>query len=129
MQMVRIILRLTSTIASNASLYTDSNAREMLHRVRDFRSSWTLKQTEPVAGNYYPATTAAYIKDASAQLTLLVDAAQGVARYELGSRDDPHGQPAQRRTPEASAEPDRVARRRRVSRTARHARMATRAAP
>ena len=79
-----LILRLTSTIASNASLYTDSNAREMLHRVRDFRSSWTLKQTEPVAGNYYPATTAAYIKDASAQLTLLVDAAQGVASLADG---------------------------------------------
>jgi len=79
-----LILRLTSTIASNASLYTDSNAREMLHRVRDFRSSWTLKQTEPVAGNYYPATTAAYIKDAGAQLTLLVDAAQGVASLADG---------------------------------------------
>jgi len=44
---------------------------------RDFRPTWELNQTEPVAGNYYPLTAAMYIQDERRQLALLTDRAQG----------------------------------------------------
>lgn len=79
-----LIMHMTSGVASNASLWTDSNGREMLHRVRDYRPTWTLNQTEHAAGNYYPVTTAAFIRDEHTQLTLLIDSAQGVASLADG---------------------------------------------
>lgn len=42
--------------------YTDSNGREMLRRVRDFRPTWDLEVIEPVAGNFYPVTSAIYLE-------------------------------------------------------------------
>jgi len=47
-----------------------------LERKRDFRLTWDLKQTEPVAGNFYPVGTAISIRDSDAQLTILTDAVQ-----------------------------------------------------
>lgn len=44
------------------TFYTDSNGREYLKRVRDFRPTWNLTVTEPVSGNYYPLTVGAYIQ-------------------------------------------------------------------
>jgi len=43
--------------AAEGAIWTDSNGREMLRRVRDHRPSWELQVTEPVAGNYYPITS------------------------------------------------------------------------
>ena len=48
--------------AAGATFYTDSNGREYLKRVRDFRPTWNLTITEPVSGNYYPLTAGAYIQ-------------------------------------------------------------------
>lgn len=48
----------------------------MLARKRDFRPTWPLKQTEPIAGNFFPVNSAAAIRDDKAQLTVLVDASQ-----------------------------------------------------
>jgi len=47
---------------AGATFYTDSNGREYLKRVRDFRPTWNLTITEPVSGNYYPLTAGAYIQ-------------------------------------------------------------------
>ncbi len=47
---------------AGANFYTDSNGREYLKRVRDFRPTWNLTITEPVSGNYYPLTAGAYIQ-------------------------------------------------------------------
>jgi hypothetical protein len=66
-------------IASAGKLLTDSNGREMLHRKRDFRPTWDLIQTEPVAGNYFPVNAAVALADEKAQLTLLVDSTAGAA--------------------------------------------------
>merc|ERR1712217_499355 len=52
------------------------NGREMIERKRDFRYSWHLNQTEPVAGNYFPITTALAIRDSQAQLTALIETSQ-----------------------------------------------------
>ena len=51
-----------SNITSKDTFYTDSNGREMLKRVRDYRPTWKLEVNEPVSGNYYPLTTGMYLK-------------------------------------------------------------------
>lgn len=63
---------------TNGTFYTDSNGREILKRVRDFRSTWQLKNLEPVAGNYYPVNSRLMIKAApDFQAALLTDRSQG----------------------------------------------------
>lgn len=79
-----VVSRFASGLASGAELYTDSNGREMQRRQRDYRPSWQLKQTEPVAGNYFPVNTAAFVRDATAQLTILTDGSQGGASLASG---------------------------------------------
>ena len=79
-----VVSRFASGLASGAELYTDSNGREMQRRQRDHRPSWQLNQTEPVAGNYFPVNTAAFVRDAGAQLTILTDSSQGGASLASG---------------------------------------------
>ena len=50
--------------------YTDSEGQEMQYRKRNYRPTWVLNVTEPVAGNYYPMNTASYIQDKSRDLQL-----------------------------------------------------------
>lgn len=71
-----IVSRIVTNLRTSGQCLTDSNGREMLQRKRDYRPSWKMNQTEPVAGNYYPVTTALAIRDAHAQLTMLTDASQ-----------------------------------------------------
>jgi len=75
------------------SVWTDSNGREFQHRILNYRPTWELEVHEPVAGNFYPITTAMYIKgdmmQASgktkrAQLSVLVDRAQAGASLRSG---------------------------------------------
>lgn len=47
-----VVIRFQSDLKSNSLFYTDSNGREILTRKRDFRPTWQLDQTEPVAGNF-----------------------------------------------------------------------------
>lgn len=79
-----IVSRFNTSIASAAEVLTDSNGRDMLLRKRDFRPSWDFTQTEPVAGNYYPINSAVAIKDSTAQLTVLVDRAEGAGSVADG---------------------------------------------
>lgn len=59
-----VISRFSAPSLATASVfYTDANGREFQRRVRDRRPTWNLNLTEPVAGNYYPTTAAAFIKD------------------------------------------------------------------
>ncbi len=55
-------VKYTSGLASGGTFYTDANGREMQRRERDARPTWTLDVHEPVAGNYYPLTSAMYIE-------------------------------------------------------------------
>jgi len=80
-----LVTRFVTPIASNGRMLSDSNGREMLHRRRDSRPTWNFTQTEEVAGNYFPLTTAAAIRDANTQLTVLVDAAMGAGSITDGS--------------------------------------------
>ncbi|RXN26527.1 lysosomal alpha-mannosidase [Labeo rohita] len=82
-----VITRLETDIKSSDYFYTDSNGREVLERRKDYRPTWDLKQTEPVAGNYYPINSRAYIKasDDKHQLTVVTDRSQGASSLYNGS--------------------------------------------
>ncbi|KAI4882355.1 hypothetical protein NFI96_027804, partial [Prochilodus magdalenae] len=80
-----VITRFDSNIASAGYFYSDSNGREVLERRKDYRPTWDLKQTEPIAGNYYPINSRAFIKDGKAQLTVVTERSQGVSSIYNGS--------------------------------------------
>uniref|UniRef100_A0AAY5JWD1 Lysosomal alpha-mannosidase n=1 Tax=Esox lucius TaxID=8010 RepID=A0AAY5JWD1_ESOLU len=80
-----VITRFDTSINSSGIFYTDSNGREVLQRRKDYRPTWTLTQTEPVAGNYYPINSRAYIKDEKDQLTVVTDRSQGGGSIQDGS--------------------------------------------
>ncbi|XP_066512258.1 lysosomal alpha-mannosidase-like [Hoplias malabaricus] len=80
-----VITRLDSNINSAGYFYTDSNGREVLERRKDYRPTWDLKQTEPIAGNYYPINSRAFIKDANSQMTVVTDRSQGISSIYNGS--------------------------------------------
>nr|CAB3263606.1 lysosomal alpha-mannosidase-like [Phallusia mammillata] len=80
-----VISRFETPLATAGYFYTDANGREVLERKRDYRPTWTLNQTEPVAGNYYPVNSRIYIKDSKFQLTVLNDRSQGGASLSDGS--------------------------------------------
>ncbi|CAI6010775.1 unnamed protein product [Closterium sp. NIES-65] len=79
-----VVTRFVSPINSSKAFYSDSNGRSYLKRVVDYRSDWDLNVTDPIAGNYYPLTVGAFIKDKEAQLSVLVDRAAGAASLASG---------------------------------------------
>ncbi|XP_055477049.1 lysosomal alpha-mannosidase isoform X2 [Psammomys obesus] len=80
-----VISRFDTPMKTKGQFYTDSNGREILRRRRDYRPTWRLNQTEPVAGNYYPVNTRIYITDGHMQLTVLTDRSQGGSSLKDGS--------------------------------------------
>ena len=88
-----VVIKFETSLRSNGVFYTDSNGREMIKRVRDFRPTWKLNQTEPVSGNYYPINSRIYIRDeaaiksslTAAQFTVVTDRSQGGSSIEDGS--------------------------------------------
>ncbi|KAL0379122.1 UNVERIFIED_CONTAM: Alpha-mannosidase [Sesamum radiatum] len=72
-----VITRLSANMVTDKVFYTDSNARDFLKRVRDYRADWPLTVTQPVAGNYYPINLGIYIEDNKSELSVLVDRATG----------------------------------------------------
>lgn len=82
-----IVTRWSTDLATQGIMYTDSNGRELQRRVRDARPTWLLNVTERIAGNYFPTTLTAQIRDegvaanaaAARQLSVITDRAQGAA--------------------------------------------------
>ncbi|GLT81593.1 hypothetical protein SLE2022_000350 [Rubroshorea leprosula] len=62
---------------TNRTFYTDSNGRDFVKRIRDFRKDWDLEVNQPVAGNYYPINLGIYMQDDSTELSVLVDRSVG----------------------------------------------------
>ena len=79
-----ISMRISSAVNSGEEFYTDSNGREMLKRALNYRPTWPLEVSEPVAGNYYPLTAALAIKDNSNEMSVLVDRACGGTSLNSG---------------------------------------------
>ena len=80
-----VIYKLSSSIASDSTFYTDSNGREFMRRVKNTHE-YTSQVYQPVAGNYYPISAAAYIvdKNTGVQLSVLTDRSLGGASLESG---------------------------------------------
>ncbi|XP_063974588.1 lysosomal alpha-mannosidase isoform X1 [Diachasmimorpha longicaudata] len=81
-----IVSKFSSNLESKGVFFTDSNGREMLKRVRDFRPTWKLNLSEPIAGNYYPVTAKISLRDEEKQLRMSVlnDRAQGGSSMRNG---------------------------------------------
>ncbi|KAK1422413.1 hypothetical protein QVD17_25512 [Tagetes erecta] len=72
-----IATKFTTYIKSNKTFYTDSNGRDFIERVRDYRADWDLEVNQPIAGNYYPINLGIYLKDEKNELSVLVDRSVG----------------------------------------------------
>ncbi|KAL3274851.1 hypothetical protein HHI36_019633 [Cryptolaemus montrouzieri] len=74
-----IISRFETPLKTNSTFYTDSNGREILKRVKNYRPTWKLDNEEPVAGNYYPVTSKILVRDElrNIEMAVLTDRAQG----------------------------------------------------
>uniref|UniRef100_A0A2P2MM13 Alpha-mannosidase n=1 Tax=Rhizophora mucronata TaxID=61149 RepID=A0A2P2MM13_RHIMU len=72
-----ITTQITTAMKTNRTFYTDSNGRDFIKRIRDFRTDWDLQLNQPVAGNYYPINLGIYVEDNSNELSVLVDRSVG----------------------------------------------------
>ncbi|KAG8095503.1 hypothetical protein GUJ93_ZPchr0012g18800 [Zizania palustris] len=79
-----VITRLTANMVTNSTFYTDSNGRDFLKRVRNYRDDWKLQVTQPVSGNYYPVNLGIYVADGKYELSVLVDHAVGASSIQDG---------------------------------------------
>ena len=81
-----VVVEYSTALATRGRLATDSNGRRMLVRRRNARPTWRLNVTEPVAGNFYPITSAASIQQEDGlALAVVTDRAQGAASLADGS--------------------------------------------
>ncbi|XP_050134439.1 probable alpha-mannosidase At5g13980 isoform X2 [Malus sylvestris] len=72
-----VVTQLATTMATNKTFYTDSNGRDFIERIRDYRTDWDLKVHQPIAGNYYPINLGIYMQDNSTEFSVLVDRSIG----------------------------------------------------
>ncbi|XP_015893889.3 probable alpha-mannosidase At5g13980 isoform X1 [Ziziphus jujuba] len=72
-----IVTQITTSLDSNKTFYTDSNGRDFIKRIRDYRTDWDLKVNQPVAGNYYPINLGIYLQDSEKEFSILVDRSVG----------------------------------------------------
>ncbi|KAM1014842.1 hypothetical protein ACFX14_044776 [Malus domestica] len=72
-----VVTQLATTMATNKTFYTDSNGRDFIKRIRDYRTDWDLKVHQPIAGNYYPINLGIYMQDISTEFSVLVDRSVG----------------------------------------------------
>ncbi|XP_021907952.1 alpha-mannosidase [Carica papaya] len=72
-----VVTRMTANMATDKVFYTDSNGRDFIKRIRDYRSDWPLEVKQPVAGNYYPLNLGMFIMDKKTEFSVLVDRATG----------------------------------------------------
>ncbi|KAK1369859.1 Alpha-mannosidase [Heracleum sosnowskyi] len=74
-----ITAQISTALKTNRTFYTDSNGKDFIRRVRDYREDWDLQVNQPIAGNYYPINLGIYVKDEKMELSVLVDRAVGGA--------------------------------------------------
>ncbi|GAB4847368.1 hypothetical protein Ancab_026426 [Ancistrocladus abbreviatus] len=72
-----VVTKITTTMQTNKTFYTDSSGRDFIKRIRDYRMDWDLQVNQPVAGNYYPINLGIYMHDDKNEVSVLVDRAVG----------------------------------------------------
>ena len=82
-----IISRFDTNLETKSVFYTDANGRETQKRTRNFHPTWHYEDTEPVAGNYYPVNSRAFIRDENSgvQFTVLTDRSLGGSSLRDGA--------------------------------------------
>ncbi|XLR01287.1 hypothetical protein S83_067485 [Arachis hypogaea] len=83
-KVIRNCNKITTSVASSKTFYTDSNGRDFIKRIRDYRKDWKLQVNQLVAGNYYPINLGIYLKDKSKELSILVDRSVGGSSIKDG---------------------------------------------
>jgi hypothetical protein len=73
-------------INSNLEYFTDSNGYYMVHRQKDIKEGFESHNNQPIAGNYYPITSAIFINDQmnKNRITINTDRAQGASCLDNG---------------------------------------------
>ncbi|XP_074275155.1 putative alpha-mannosidase At5g13980 [Silene latifolia] len=79
-----VVAKFTGDLMSNKIFYTDSNGRDFIKRIRDYRSDWDLQVNQPVAGNYYPINLGIYLQDDVNEFSVMVDRAIGGSSIKDG---------------------------------------------
>ena len=74
---VVLIIEPQTVIHNNGTFFTDSNGYEWVRREINKRPTWDLVVTDPVAGNYYPATAGIAILDDQNGLVVTTDRSVG----------------------------------------------------
>ena len=73
-----VIVRFCSDLVNTTQTFlTDSNGRQLMERRLNYRPSYEINLTEPVAQNYFPTSSKILLAGPPAQLGLLTDRAQG----------------------------------------------------
>ncbi|KAH9627166.1 hypothetical protein KSS87_018406 [Heliosperma pusillum] len=72
-----VVTQIRTPMKTNKTFYTDSNGRDFIKRIQDYREDWNLEVSQPIAGNYYPINLGIFIKDEITELSVLVDRAVG----------------------------------------------------
>ncbi|MQL93981.1 hypothetical protein Taro_026636 [Colocasia esculenta] len=72
-----VVTQITTHMTNDRTFYTDSNGRDFIKRIRDYRTDWDLEVHQPVAGNYYPINLGIYMVDNSLEFSVLVDRSVG----------------------------------------------------
>ncbi|KAK8799679.1 hypothetical protein WA158_006227 [Blastocystis sp. Blastoise] len=75
-----VVLQLNTNLKNEKTIYADTNGMEQQKRV------FNTEFTQPIAGNFYPVVSRAYIEDEKedSRLTVLVDRAHGISSLENG---------------------------------------------
>ncbi|ESW33614.1 hypothetical protein PHAVU_001G084700 [Phaseolus vulgaris] len=79
-----IATQISTTMETNKTFYTDSNGRDFIKRIRDYRTDWDLEVNQPAAGNYYPINLGIYMEDNKTEFSVLVDRAIGGSSLQDG---------------------------------------------
>uniref|UniRef100_A0A2N9ECH2 alpha-mannosidase n=1 Tax=Fagus sylvatica TaxID=28930 RepID=A0A2N9ECH2_FAGSY len=72
-----VATQIKTSMVTNKTFYTDSNGRDFIKRIRDYRTDWDLEVNQPVAGNYYPINLGIYMQDNQKEFSILVDRSFG----------------------------------------------------
>ncbi|XP_060520800.1 lysosomal alpha-mannosidase-like [Cylas formicarius] len=74
-----VVTKFSTNLVTSSTFYTDSNGRELMKRIKDFRPTWNLATNETISSNYFPVTSHIVVRDVekNIEMGILTDRAQG----------------------------------------------------